>query len=141
MNLFVNYSKEEVEYILSLTDKNHNLKIPLFKGLLKNEIDNLCKYISIEHLNAKKVVDDYDYIWIIDGCLVEIENKKIIKKFYKNTLIGIKHKLFKEKIKPLVTLKESKLILFDIKDVHNEFSSIFYKNLSIYLGSKFSDID
>ena len=138
MNLFIEYSKEEVEYLLSLLNKNYIFNIPLFKGLLKNEIEKICKYISVENLPEKKIIENYDLIWIVDGYLVEVKNKKVIKKYYKNTLIGLKSKFFKEEKKSLVTLKNSTLIFFDIKEIHNEFTSKFYKNLSIYLASNFS---
>ena len=141
MNLFVKYSKEEIEYLLSIVNNDFGFKNPLFKGLLKNEIEEICKYISIENLPDKKVIENYDLIYLINGCVVEVKNKKIIKKYYENSLIGIKSRFLKEEKQSLITLQKSRLIFFDIKDIHNELTSKFYKNLSFYLLSNFSNID
>ena len=141
MNLFVEYSKDEVEYLLSLVNEDYEFNIPLFRGLLKSEVEDICKYISIEFLPERHIIKKYDLIWILDGVLVEIENKVVVKKFYKNTLIGFNKRFLKGKNKSLITLKKSKVIFFDIKDIHNELTSKFYKNLTFYLASNFSDLD
>ena len=139
MNLFVEYTKEEIEYLLSLLDKNSKLNNPLFNGISKNEIYSICRYLSFEDLPEKKVIEDYDLIWIVDGCLVEVEGKKILRKFYKNTILGVESRFFKEKKRSLITIKKSKLIFFDIKNIHNEITSKFYKNLFLLYASKFSE--
>ena len=141
MNLFVEYSKDEVEYLLSLVDEDYEFNIPLFKGLLKSEVEEICKYISIEVLPEKKVIEKFDLIWVLDGVLVELENRVVRRKFYKDTLIGFKNKFLKENKKTLITLKKSKLIFFDIKEIHNELTSKFYKNLTLYFASNFSEVN
>ena len=139
MNLFVEYSKEEVEYLLSLTNSNFSFNIPLFNGLMKSEIESICRYISLENLPDKKVIENYDLIWILDGCVIEVKNKVIIKKYYKDALIGFESRFLNEDKKFLITIKKSKLIFFDIKDIHNESTSKFYKNLFTHLISNFSE--
>ena len=138
MNLFVKYSDEEVDYLLSLVDNNKRLNNPLFKGILVKEIESICSYFSFEELPEKKVIEDYDLIFVLEGCVVEVEGKKILKKYFKNDIIGIESYFFKNDKKSLITIKKSNLIFFKIKNIHNEITSKFYKNLFLLYASKFS---
>lgn len=138
MNLFIEYSQEEVEYLLSLVDNSERLNNLLFKGMSIKEIESICAYFSFEELPEKKVIEDYDLIFIVEGCVVEIKDKKIVKKYLKNDIIGIESCFFKREKKSLITIKKSKLIFFKIKNIHNEITSKFYKNLFLLYASKFS---
>jgi len=140
MNLFVEYTKEEVEILLSLFKKNYK-EVEVFEGMTNFEIENLCVYIKKEKLPPKKLVENYDYIWIISGNLVEIDPKtnKIEKKYNSNELVGI-NTLFKKENNPLVSVKKSELVFFKINE-HTEYSSKFYKNLAKYFYKKLSEND
>lgn len=131
MNLFVEYTQEEIETLLSLFKKDY-AEVEIFKNMSNYEINELCSYIKKESFNSKKIIEDYDYIWVINGVVIEIDlkTKTNIKKYSSNELIGI-NKLLNKKINPLIVYKESELILFKIKE-HTEFSSKFYKNLVKY---------
>jgi len=134
MNLFTEYLPEEIDYLLSLVDFKNDIDIPIFKNMSDREINILCRYIKKEKIPPKKFIDNYDLIWIEEGILVEVENKKVIKKYYKNSLIGIEKILgLKYHDKILITYTECELYFFDIKRKHNYYTSKFYKNLAHYL--------
>jgi len=138
MNLFVEYTQEEIETLLSLFKKDYK-KIEIFKGMTNFEIDKLCVYIKKEKLPPKKLIENYDYIWVISGNLIEVSStdiKKIKNKYGPKTLIGL-NKLFQKNNNPLIVVNMSELLFFKVKE-HTEFSSKFYKNLLKYTYKKLS---
>jgi len=140
MNLFVEYTQEEIETLLSLFEKDYG-EIEIFENMTNFEINQLCIYIKKEKFPPKKLIEKYDYIWVIDGNVVEIDSnnrKKIENKYSSGDIIGL-NKLI-EKNNPLIVYKESELILFKVKE-HTEYSSKFYKNLLRYTYKKLSKKD
>jgi len=138
MNLFIEYTKQETELLLSLFRKDYE-NIEIFDGMSNYEINNLCKYIKKEILPPKKIIEKYDFIWILRGKLIEIDAEnltKIYEKYTEGDFIGLDSLCNKEK-NPLVVYSESEVIFFKINE-HSELSSKFYKNLTKYLYKKFS---
>jgi len=141
MNLFVKYTEEEIEFLLSMFKKDYG-EIELFENMTNYEVNKLCVYIRKEKFPPKKLIEEYDFIWIIEGTLVEFDyndRKKVLRKYSSKDLVGI-NTLFGEKNNPLLVYKESELVLFKVKE-HNEFSSKFYKNLAKYCYKSLSHDD
>jgi len=138
MNLFVEYTQEEIETLLSLFKKDYG-EIEIFENMTNFEINQLCIYIKKEKFPPKKLIEKYDYIWVIDGNVVEIDSnnrKKIENKYSSGDFIGFNKLIHKNN--PLIIYKESELILFKVKE-HTEYSSKFYKNLLKYTYKKLSE--
>ncbi len=107
--LFVTYTKEEVDFLHSLLKEKFDVNISIFKGVDKKEF---LKY-EYHELKSKQVLKNYDYIWVIDGEIGIIKNNKLIKKIGKN------EGYFCEKVKGgsyLIALKDSKIVDFDFED-------------------------
>lgn len=141
MNLFVEYTQEEIEVLLSLFKKDY-AEIEIFNQMSNYEINQLCIYIKKEKFPPKKLIENYDFIWIVEGGAIEIDKNdktKIYQKYKSRDLIGI-NKLFGKKNNPVIIYKESDLIVFKIEE-HTEFSSKFYKNLVKYYYKKLSPKD
>ena len=141
MNLFVKYTEEEVEFLLSLFKKDYG-EIEIFENMTNYEVNKLCEYIRKEKFPSKKLIEEYDFIWIIEGTLVEFDyndRKKVLRKYSSKDLAGI-NTLFGEKNNPLLVYKESELVLFKVKE-HTEFSSKFYKNLAKHCYKSLSQTD
>ncbi len=141
MNLFVKYNEEEIEFLLSLFKKDYG-EIEIFENMTNYEVNKLCVYIKKEKFSSKKLIEEYDFIWVIEGSLIEFDyndRKKVLRKYVAKDLAGI-NTLFGKKNNPLLVYKESELVLFKVKE-HTEFSSKFYKNLVKYCYNTLSQKD
>jgi hypothetical protein len=121
VNLFTNYTREEINYLLSLTKSGSSFKI--FNGLSPSEIELILSEKKEFTLHKKKsVIVDRDFLWIKKGEVLLVKEKEITK-LKKNMGAFIKGKNY-----IILGVSESNILMFDIKG-HNELTSIFYKNV------------
>ncbi len=126
MNLFTEYTKEETLFLLELKKSkilNVNYKtFPIFNNVDKKDFS----YFKAEKIDKKEVLYEYDFIYIISGKIAVLKDKTIIKILSNDSLFGLSTKVKKTNFS-LITLTETKIIKFDIK---NNKSPFFFNALN-----------
>ncbi|WP_457561377.1 hypothetical protein [Caminibacter sp.] len=125
--LFISYSKEEVDFLLSLFDENINdvSSVEMFRNLDKNE------FLKFERLklNKKDIIKNYTNIWVLKGEIAIVKNGKIVKKISNG---GYFCKMFNDSNEFIIALKKSEIIDFDFDEknykVLNEILRYLLKN-------------
>jgi len=121
MNLFTQYTREEINYLLSLTNTKSTIKI--FKGLSSAEVDEILSEKKDIKLSKKQsLVVDKEFLWVKKGEIVLVKDKELLKlKKDMGAFLKVKGYI-------IVGVKEAEITMFNIKG-HNELTSIFYKNV------------
>lgn len=118
MNLFTEYTEEEIEFLLSLTNNKYiNLKkeVKFLENIDDYVIDKEIKKITVKEFDQKKVIEDnYDLLYVIDGEIVILKDSKIIKKIKNDEVFGI-NKLLHNESYYLVTIKNTKICFMELK--------------------------
>ncbi|ACM93690.1 hypothetical protein NAMH_0165 [Nautilia profundicola AmH] len=125
MNLFTEYTQEETEYLLSLTNNKYidiKKEVKFLEDIDDYIIDKDIKKIEIKQLNKKSVIDKYEMIYIVEGEVVALKENKILKKIKKDEIFGITNLINNENIY-LVTVQDSKICFMEFKSKKN----IFFK--------------
>ncbi|WP_459978242.1 hypothetical protein [Nautilia lithotrophica] len=128
MNLFTEYTNEETEFLLSLTNNKYTdvkKEVKFLNGIDDFVIDKEIKKIEIKLINKKSVIDTYDIIYLIEGEIVALKENKVLKKIKKDEIFGINKFIKKENIY-LVTTQDSKICFIEFKSK----KSVFIKLLN-----------
>jgi len=129
-NLFTTYTKEEIKFLLSLTDKKFTRNIhPILEGV---DIHKLSHYYN-KKVPKKEIIKEFEFVIVNKGKVGVVKNAKIVKILKENEIFGIL-KNFTDEDYILLTLEESEITFFGIgkcEEIKN--------NLLKYVANKIKD--
>jgi len=126
-NLFTTYTKEEIKFLLSLTDKKFTRNLhPILEGI---DIHKLSHFYH-KKVPKKEILKEFEFIIINKGKIGVVKNGKIVRILKENEIFGIL-KNFTDEDYILLSLEESEITFFGIgkcEEIKN--------NLLRYLANK-----
>jgi hypothetical protein len=138
MNLFTEYTEEEILLLLSLTNnkyKDIKKEIKLLEDLDDYSIDRDIKKLEIKEVEKKSVINNYDMIYVVEGEVGIVKDNTLVSKIKKDEIFGIK-KIIDDSEYYLVTTKDSKILFIEFKNTKNIYFKIISQIVSKYCKEK-----
>jgi hypothetical protein len=138
MNLFTEYTEEEIQILLSLTNnkyKDIKQHIKLLEDLDDYIIDRDVKKLEIKDVPKKSVINNYDMIYVVEGELGIVKDNTLVSKIKKDEIFGIK-KIIENTDYYLVTTKDSKILFIEFKNTKNIYFKIISQIVTKYCKEK-----